>query len=79
MSYTGNEEPTHALPKELVAKLAEAREWNNRRTELDEAIMRSNGPGAAQRNQDDRDASDRLGALILEEIVEIIEGTWGFA
>lgn len=71
-----DEEPTHALPKELKAKLLEAKDWYDRWEELEEAIRRSRG--IAQRNEDDRDAFRGEGALILLDIVEIIDETWGF-
>ncbi len=72
------EDATHNIPHELQRKLAEAEKWYARRQALEQMIGRSSGPGSAQRNQEDRDDSDRLGALILEEIVELCEDTWGF-
>jgi hypothetical protein len=71
------EEPTHALPSKLVAKLVEAKDWYDRREQLDRAI-RTYG-GIAERNQEDRDENSREAAPLLEEIVEIIDETWGFA
>jgi hypothetical protein len=70
-------EPTHAIPPDRVAKLVEAKEWYDRRLALEETIRKWGG--SAQRNQEDRDAIDREAATILEEIVEVIEETWGFA
>lgn len=70
-------EPTHAIPPKLEAKLVEAEEWYDRRQDLEDTIRRVGG--IAQRNQEDRDELDREGARLLEEIVEIIDETWGFA
>jgi hypothetical protein len=71
------EEPTHALPTQLVAKLVEAKDWYDEQERLDTTI-RTYG-GIAQRNQEDRDEIARQAAPILEAIVEIIDETWGFA
>jgi hypothetical protein len=75
--HEGDEEPTHALPKELQDKLVEAKEWYDRREELEEVIRRC--VGIAQRNEADRDALRGEAELILAEVVEIIDRTWGFA
>ena len=72
------EDATHNVPRELQAKLAEAKKWYDRRQSLEEMCGHASGPGSAQRNQEDRDASDRLGGWILEEVVELCEGIWGF-
>jgi hypothetical protein len=71
-----DEEPTHHISKELEQKLVEAKEWYDRRARL-EFVIRTYG-GSAQRNQEDRDESDREGASLLTEIVEIVDETWGF-
>lgn len=75
--YDSDAEPTHLIPKELADKLVEAKKWYNERRELEETIARVGG--IAERNQADRDDSDSHGALILAEVVETIEETWGFA
>lgn len=69
-------EPTHMIPPDLEAKLIDAKDWYDRRVALEQAIQAS--PGIAERNQEDRDGIDREAAPILEEIVEIIENTWGY-
>lgn len=74
MTYNPDAEPTHAIPRELEAKLVEAKQWYDRREDL-EAAIRSTG-GFAQRNQEDRDVSDREAAGVLAEIVEVIGETW---
>lgn len=68
--------PTHAIPPVLEEKLIEAKEWYDRRVELERTI-RATG-GIAERNQEDRDEIDREAAPLLEEIVEAIESTWGY-
>lgn len=70
-------EPTHALPPELVESLLKASDWYNRRYDLERTI-RTYG-GIAERNQADLDDNAREAAPLLEEIVEIIDRTWGFA
>lgn len=72
-----DEEPTHTVPAALERKLVEAKEWRDRRVELEETIARVGG--IAERNQADRDDLDREGARLLEEVVEIIDETWGCA
>lgn len=69
-------EPTHPLSEELVAKLIEAKGWHERRATLEANISTHGGP--ADRNQEDRDLSDREGALILNDIIQIIDHDWGF-
>jgi phage regulator Rha-like protein len=66
----------HHISKELETKLMEAKGWYEDRQELEDAIRRH--PGYAERNQEDRDASDRAAALILLDVVEITEKDWGF-
>lgn len=68
---------TNGIPKELEAKLVEAKDWNYRHEQLKETI-RLHG-GSAQRNQEDLDRFDGEAREILEDIVEIVERTWGFA
>lgn len=75
--YDSDAEPTHLMPEELADKLVEAKKWYDERNELEETIARVGG--IAERNQEDRDDSDRNGALILAEVVETIGKTWGFA
>lgn len=58
-------EPTHALPPELVKKLIEAKAW------YDQGLDGMTG--------EEVDRSNRKGADILMDIVEIIDRTWGFA
>lgn len=76
MTYDPNAEPTHPIPKELEGKLTEAKQWYDCREDL-EATIRSTG-GFAERNQEDRDASDREAAGVLAEIIEVIDETWGW-
>lgn len=71
--YSGN----NGLPPELEKKLVEAKAWYDRRVELEETIQRCGG--IAERNQEDRDGIDREAASILEEIVEAVQQTWGYA
>lgn len=59
-------EPTHHLPDELQRKLVKAKEWYDQR-DLD--AMTS----------DQAQASDRQGAYLMMDVIEIIEQTWGFA
>lgn len=75
--YDPDSKPTHSVPKALVEKLVEAKDWYDRREALEEAILAS--PGYAERNQEDRDALDREAAPLLAEIIQIINETWGFA
>lgn len=69
-----------SFPPSLTGKLAEAARWYTGRAELERQIAFSAGSvnGSAQRNQDDRDESDREGASLLLEIVEEMEDAWGF-
>jgi hypothetical protein len=60
------DEPTHALPKGLVEKLIEAKEWHDRR---DRDTL----------DADELRVSAFRGADLLDDIVEIIDETWGFA
>lgn len=69
-------EPTHHLPPELQAKLIEAKRWHEEREALETAIGAYGG--IAERNQEDRDTSDRTGAAILADVVEIMDREWGF-
>jgi hypothetical protein len=65
-----DEEPTHALPPKLVAKLIEAKAWYDDRQEQVAAGI----PDSKKWMN-----SDLEGNHLLTEIVEIIDGTWGFA
>lgn len=76
MTYDPNAEPTHPIPEELEAKLVEAKQWYDRLLKLEFAIRTK--PGIAERNQSDRDDMAREGASLMEEIVEIIDVTWGW-
>lgn len=69
-----------SFPPSLTEKLVEAARWYHRRATLERQIASSwhSANGSAQRNQDDRDASDREGACLLLEIVEEMEDAWGF-
>lgn len=73
---TGYEEGTNGLPKAVEDKLVEAKNWYDRRVELERTIQLRGGN--AQRNQEDRDEIDREAAGVLESIVEAIDATWGF-
>lgn len=66
MGQYSDSEPTHALPQELVNKLVEAKEW------YDQYIP-------ARMDDEEWSLSDRRARALLEEIVEIIDGTWGWA
>jgi len=69
MTYNPDAEPTHAIPKELEAKLVAARRWyNNRQVQVAAGIPDS-------RAWMD---SDLEGLHLLGEIVEIIDETWGW-
>lgn len=70
--HDGGNEPPSAIPAEFVAKMREAKQWYDDRTDLEAAIERHRG--IAERNQEDRDASDRVGAAILDELVEMAQG-----
>ena len=70
---------THSIPRELQAKFVEAKKWYDERCALEDTIRRSSGLGSAQRNQDDWDESDRIGALLLDDVVELCNEAWGFA
>lgn len=67
-----------SFPKVLEDKLVEAKKWCDERSAMEAAIRNSSGPGSAQRNQDDWDESDRAGALMLDDIVELIDEAWGW-
>lgn len=64
-----------AFPPALETKLVEVKAWYDEHAEL-ERLCRLGG--SAQRNQDDLDASDRVGACLLREIIEMVDEAWGF-
>jgi hypothetical protein len=70
-------EPTHHIGPELTRLLVLAKDWYDRRVQLEETIRVFGGN--AQRNQEDRDDIDREAAGHLGDIVEEIERVWGFA
>lgn len=72
-----NQELTHRIPQEIQNKLVEAKKWYEEREEL-ERVIRQYG-GSAQRNQEDRDISDRAASGLLCDIVELVGSVWGFA
>lgn len=76
-NWESSGEPTHAIPPNLERWLIEGKKWIDRRAALKATIMVSTG--SAQRNQEDMDEIDREAASILEEIVEAVEESWGFA
>lgn len=65
MSYDPDDEPTHAMPTELEEKLVEAKEWYDARWRDLKSKTFS--------------GSDNEGAEILEDVLGIVEQTWGFA
>lgn len=67
-----------SFPPSLESKLAEAVQWHDERIALESQILASRGNGAAQRNQEDLDASDRTGGALLLEIMEEMDEVWGF-
>jgi len=61
---------TNDIPKQLEAKLVEAKQWRDKRQEMIDASF----PDAAAWNE-----NVSQGVLLLAEIVDIIDETWGFA
>lgn len=68
---------TNGIPRKLEEALLVAKDWYDRRVELERSIQGAGG--IAQRNQEDRDEIDREAAVYLEEIVEAVVNTWDFA
>lgn len=68
---------TNDIPRALEDALVKAKDWYDRRVELERSIQVA--AGVAQRDQQDRDEIDREAAEYLEEIIEAVVDTWGFA
>lgn len=66
------------FPPSLEAQLAEAVRWYDERALLERQIAASGHlTGSAQRNQEDRDESDRAGGTLLLGIMEEMIDAWG--
>lgn len=63
-------EPTHHLPPELQAKLAEAKTWYDKRQQM----INANFPDSAAWSD-----SVAEGCNLLSEIVQLCDQEWGFA
>lgn len=79
MTNSPDEGNMRSFPPSLEAALVEGARWYRERVGLEKTIAASAGiTGSAQRNQEDRDESDRTGGSILMEIMEEMEDAWGF-
>lgn len=63
-------EGTNGLPRELEERLVEAKDWYDKRD-----LRAWDRAGNVQAEHD----SDAEGAQLLISIIEIIDGTWGWA
>lgn len=70
-------EGTNGIPHELEHALVEAKQWYDEKAALEETIAQADG--LAERNAEDRDEMDRKAAPLLENVVEAVMKTWGYA
>lgn len=71
--------PVRSFPASLERKLVDAVRWYRERADLERNIAATAGRlnSSAERNQRDRDESDREGGTLLLELVEEMTDAWG--